>query len=123
MVDQISHISGPSLSTGSVPLPSVGARPPSGGGTTATGALPVASAHGITEAAVAQVNQHFQQTQSDFKLQVDPGSDRTVFQVIQKGTGQVLLQIPSPEVLGMSRRMREAEAKIRDAGTLVDKQG
>lgn len=74
-------------------------------------------------AAVAQVNQHLQQSQTDLKLQVDPSSGRTVFQIVQKGTGELVLQFPSAEVLGMSRRMREMEAQVRDSGTLMDKQG
>jgi uncharacterized FlaG/YvyC family protein len=72
---------------------------------------------------VAQVNQHLQQTQANLKLQVDPGSGRTVFQVIQEGTGLVLLQVPSAEVLGMSRRLREMQAQARSSGALVDQQG
>lgn len=78
---------------------------------------------GTEAVAVAQVNQHLQQSQTDLKLQVDPASGRTVFQIVQKGTGALVLQIPSAEVLGMSRRVREMEAQIRDSGTLVDQQG
>jgi uncharacterized FlaG/YvyC family protein len=75
------------------------------------------------DAAVAQVNQHLLQTQSDLKIQVDQGSGRTVFQVVQEGTGQVLYQMPSAEVLGMSRRVRELQAQSMNAGVLLDKQG
>ncbi len=117
MVDQIASVGG-------APMPSVSLRSAgSSGGNIAPVPVPGASAPGATDAAVAQVNQHFQATQSDFKLQVDPGSDRTVFQLIQKGTGQVLMQIPSAEVLGMSRRIREMEAQTMGSGTLLDKQG
>ena len=72
---------------------------------------------------MAQVNQHLQQAQSGLTLQVDPGSGRTVFRVIQQDTGEVVLQVPSPEVLGMSRRVRELQAKTRTSGALVDRQG
>jgi len=75
-----------------------------------------------TEAA-AQVNQHLQQAQPELKLQVDAGSGRTVYQVIQQGTGEVVLQIPSEEVLGMSRRLRELEGQGQPSGALVDKEG
>jgi flagellar protein FlaG len=94
--------------------------------TTATRSAPAqaatsqAQSSGSQEAAVAQVNQHLQQSQTDLKLQMDPSSGRAVFQVIQKGTGDVVLQIPSEEVLGMSRRIREAQAKA--PGALVDKE-
>ncbi|WLT33550.1 flagellar protein FlaG [Geothrix sp. PMB-07] len=73
-----------------------------------------------TASAVAHINQHLGQAQSDLKMHMDPASGRPVYQVIQQGTGQVLLQVPSAEVLGMSRRMRDLEGQ---AGGLVDKQG
>jgi len=72
---------------------------------------------------VAQVNQHLQQAQTDLKLQFDSASGRTVFQVVQQGTGEVVLQVPSEEVLGMSRRVREMEGQAGASGALVDKEG
>jgi len=78
---------------------------------------------GSQEAAVAQVNQHLAQANTDLKLSVDNGSGRTVYQLIQQGTGQVLLQVPSAEVLGMSRRVRDLEDKAMTSGGLVDRQG
>ena len=124
MVDQITQASGISLLAGNGSLPSVGPRPAA---SPVIGAPPTQPATAVspssTTTAAAQVNQHLQQTQSDLKLQVDPSTDRMIFQVIQKGTGQVLLQIPSEEVLGMSRRVQELESQMRDSGALVDKQG
>ena len=78
---------------------------------------------GSPAAAAAQVNQHLQQAQPALKLQVDAGSGRTVYQVVQQGTGEVVLQIPSEEVLGMSRRLRELENQGQASGTLVDQEG
>ena len=75
---------------------------------------------GSPEAAVAQVNQHLEQAQTDLKMQVDADSGRTVFRVVQQGTGEVVLQVPSEEVLGMSRRVREMEGQT---GALVDQKG
>ncbi len=83
---------------------------------------PIQEAGSTAEAAV-QVGQHLQQARPELRLQVDGGSGRTVFQVVQQGTGQVLMQVPSEEVLGMSRRLREAEGLPGTPGTLVDKQG
>lgn len=77
---------------------------------------------GSQAAAVAQVNEHLQQTQTDLKLQVDAGSGRTVFRIVQQGTGEVVLQVPSAEVLGMSRRMRDLEGQAGASGALVDKE-
>jgi len=76
---------------------------------------------GSNTAAVAQVNQHLQQSQTDLKLEVDSASGHTVFQVIQQGTGQVVLQVPSAEVLGMSRRIRDMAGQD-GSGALVDKE-
>ncbi len=76
---------------------------------------------GSETAAVAQVNQHLQKSQTDLKLQVDSASGRTVFQVVQQGTGTVVLQVPSAEVLGMSRRIRDM-AGAEASGALVDQE-
>jgi flagellar protein FlaG len=128
MVDQISLVgsSFPVLGSGA---PQVAAPRPAPGGTSTAGAAPAQagaaqdSGPGAHDAAVAQVNQHLQQGQSDLRLQVDPDSGRTIFQIVQEGTGQVLLQVPSAEILGMSRRLQELEAQTRGSGALVDKQG
>lgn len=109
----------------------VGSAPvPSGGAASAPVVVrsipaPVRAVQGAysQEVAVAQVNQHLQLSQTDLKLQVDAGSGHTVFQVVQQGTGQVVLQVPSPEVLGMSRRLREMEGQTGASGALVDKEG
>jgi flagellar protein FlaG len=111
-------------SVGSAPFPSGGASTPVAvrSAPAPASAVEVQGA-GSQEVAVAQVNQHLQQSQTDLKLQVDAGSGRTVFQVVQQGTGQVVMQIPSEEVLGMSRRIREMEAQTGTSGALVDKEG
>jgi flagellar protein FlaG len=109
--------SAPVLSAGLSPAP-VAARPAPSRIQSAPAPSP-----GSQDAAVAQVNQHLQQTQTELKLQVDAGSGRTVFQVVQQGTGEVVLQVPSAEVLGMSRRMRDMEGQMGASGALVDKEG
>ncbi len=83
----------------------------------------VAPHSGKTSEAVALVGQRLEQARPELKLHVDSGSGRTVFQVVQQGTGQVVMQVPSEEILGMSRRLREAEGLPVTSGTLVDKQG
>ena len=115
MVTQISPAGGLTLPLGGVPQPAA-ARP-------APASNPGAKVAGSLDVAVAQVNQHLQQTDTQMKLQVDSGSGRTVFQIIQQGTGAVVLQVPSAEVLGMSRRIRELEGQSRASGALVDKEG
>ncbi len=126
MVDQITSLSGTPMLAVSAALQTTSSRSASGPAAVAP-SLPQAQASapssGSQDAAVAQVNQHLQQSQSDLKIQVDRGSGRAVFQVVQEGTGQVLFQVPSAEVLGMSRRVRELQAQSMNAGVLVDKQG
>jgi uncharacterized FlaG/YvyC family protein len=107
---------------GSLPILAVGTSPVPVATRSAPAQVAAVQAQtaGSQDAAVAQVNQHLQQAQTDLKLQVDPSSGRAVFQIVQQGTGDVVLQIPSAEVLGMSRRIREAQAKA--PGALVDKE-
>ncbi len=110
-------VSSPALSAVPSPKPIAVARP------AVVNQGSALSHQGATGAAVAQVNQHLQQAQPELKLQVDAGSGRTVFQVIQQGTGQVVMQVPSEEVLGMSRRLRELEGQAGASGALVDREG
>ncbi len=126
MVDQITSLSGTPMLAVSASLQATSSRStsaPSMMAPSAPQAEASAPSPGSQDAAVAQVNQHLQQTQADLKIQVDRGSGRAVFQVVQEGTGQVLFQVPSAEVLGMSRRVRELQAESLNAGVLVDKQG
>ena len=110
---------------GSLPFLSAGASPRPVASPPASTRSPGAQTLGLgnQDAAVAQVNQHLQQTQTELRLQVDSGSGRTVFQIVQQGSGEVVLQVPSEEVLGMSRRVRALEGQTGASGTLVDKEG
>lgn len=91
------------------------------GGTAETGEREVGS-HS-PEIAAGQLNSHLQQTSSEVRVQVDQGSGRTTFRVVNHKTGEVLLQVPSEEILAMARRVREMEQHLGSAGTLVDKEG
>jgi FlaG protein len=118
MTNQITTVgSAPILLAGATPAP-VAARL----ALARTSGAPVPRT-GSPEVAMAQVNQHLQQAEPQLKLQVDAGSGRTVYQVVQQGTGEVVLQVPSAEVLGMSRRVRELEAQGGASGALVDQEG
>ncbi len=123
MVDQVTFVSGGAMLSSGAPQP-VASRPAPVGTTSSQATSQAPAAGSISqEAAVAQVNQHLAQGQTDLKLMVDRDSGRTVFQVIQQGTGQVLFQVPSAEVLGMSRRVRELQNLAVKSGGLVDQQG
>jgi uncharacterized FlaG/YvyC family protein len=110
---------------GSLPILSViGASPTSGTARPAAAQTAPTQAQqaGGEDAAVAQVNQYLQATKTDLKVQVDASSGDTVFQIVQHGTGEVVLQVPSAEVLRMSRRIRAMEAQAGASGALVDQQ-
>jgi hypothetical protein len=111
--------------TGNAPLPSAGSVAAPIAVRSAPAQLQAGPALGSKgqDAAVAQVNQHLQQAQTELTLQVDAGSGRTVFRVIQQGTGELVLQVPSAEVLGMSRRIRNMAGQTGASGALVDKEG
>ena len=117
MVTQINPTSGSLVPSAATSPKSVTIAQPA---STRAGSVPAQQA-GSETTAVAQINQHLQQSQPDLKLQVDAASGRTVFQVVQQGTGQVLLQVPSAEVLGMSRRIRDMAGQDA-SGALVDKE-
>ena len=108
--------------TGSAPVVAGGPAPRTAAARPAPvkGAPVQATGSGSTQEAAAQVGQRLEQARPELKLQVDAGSGRTVFRVVQQGTGQVIMQVPSEEILSMSRRLREAEGQ---PGTLVDREG
>lgn len=120
MVNQVTSIGGaPLASAGPAPAPApVRSAPVRISGNDGPAPRPVDQ-----DAAVAQVNHHLQQAQTELKLEVDAGSGRTVFQLVQHGTGELVMQVPSAEILGMSRRMRELEGQGGGSGALVDKEG
>ena len=57
--------------------------------------------------AVAQLNQHIQQIQRDLHFSVDDTSGRTVVQVVNSETEEIVRQIPSEEVLRILRNLQE----------------
>lgn len=77
-----------------------------------------------TEAAMETLNSHLQQTGTELKFKVDRASGRTLFQIVSESSGEVLLQVPSDELLAMARKLREfAEQMGASAGVLLDKEG
>ena len=57
--------------------------------------------------AVAQLNQHIQQIQRDLLFSVDDSSGRTIVQVVNSETDEVVRQIPSEDVLRILRNIQE----------------
>jgi uncharacterized FlaG/YvyC family protein len=72
--------------------------------------------------ASSQVNQYLQQAHSDLTMKVDKDTGRTVFTIVRP-SGEVVLQVPSAEVLNMARKLAELTRRKSSSGALVDKQG
>jgi flagellar protein FlaG len=60
---------------------------------------------------------------SQLQFQVDKETGRTIYKVVSKDNGQVLLQVPSEEVLAMARNLRSMEQQQGVSGVLLDKKG
>lgn len=132
MVNQVSPMG--SLATGppvallaaSAPRPApeptrtakVASSPPQG-----TGSQPPPVTAHTSELAMEQVNSHLQQAGSELKFRVDQDTGRTVFKVINPNTGEVLLQVPSEELLALARNLRRFQEQMGASGVLVDKEG
>ena len=84
---------------------------------------PAAKAATSPETAAAQLNSHLQQTATELKFQEDKDTGRTTFKIVNKSTGEVLLQVPSEEVLAMARNLQALDTNMGASGILVDKKG
>jgi uncharacterized FlaG/YvyC family protein len=74
------------------------------------------------EDASKQVNQYLQKSNSDLTMKVDKATGRTVFTIVRP-SGEVLLQVPSAEVLAMARKLNELTKQKGASGVLVDQEG
>ncbi|OGQ57703.1 MAG: hypothetical protein A3J24_04700 [Deltaproteobacteria bacterium RIFCSPLOWO2_02_FULL_53_8] len=75
------------------------------------------------DTAVKEVREHLMQSGSKLEIQYDKASGRNVFKIVDSGTGGVVLQIPSEEILAMARKLRETANAQDPSGVLVDKEG
>jgi len=87
------------------------------------GAEPAPVSTKASQAAMEQLNGHLQESGSELQFQVDKATGRTVYKVVNPDNGQVLLQIPSDEILALARNVRAMEKRMGAAGVLVDKEG
>lgn len=62
--------------------------------------------------AVAEMNQHFQNVQRNIHFSVDDDTGTTVVKVIESDTEEVIRQIPSEEVLTLSKYIEESAGRI-----------
>ena len=73
--------------------------------------------------AVDQVNSHLKQANSELRMQVDTATGRTIYQVVDPTTGQVVLQVPSAQVLAMAHSLQTLDKQMGASGVLLDKKG
>ena len=65
---------------------------------------------------IEKLNDYLRQNSRNLQFRYDDSSGRTVITVIDAGTGDVVRQIPSEELLAMAARMRMAA----QTGSLID---
>jgi flagellar protein FlaG len=63
-------------------------------------------------AAVAQLNESVQQIQRDLLFSVDDSSGRTIVRVVNSETDEVVRQMPTEEVLRISRNLKDQVGDI-----------
>jgi flagellar protein FlaG len=80
-----------------------------------------ASATSFAEA-VEQLQDYFQPQQT-VSLNVDKSSGESIVKIVDAKTKQLILQIPSKEVLAMAQKLREQGSPQDSPGILVDQQG
>jgi flagellar protein FlaG len=72
--------------------------------------------------AVEQLQDYFQPQQT-VSLSVDKSSGESIVKIVDAQTKQLILQIPSKEVLAMAQKLREQGSPQDSPGILVDQQG
>lgn len=75
------------------------------------------------ESAVAEISEFLQAQNRQLAFSVDEGSQRSVVKVTDSASGEVIRQIPSEEVLELSKRIRDLQSDVGAAvGVLFNKQ-
>jgi len=77
----------------------------------------------VPSSAVEQLNSYLQRSGTDLKFKVDQATGRTVFKIVSQNNGEVLLQVPSEEMLSMARKLRELTEQMDASGVLLDREG
>jgi len=57
------------------------------------------------------------------QVQVDTETGKTIYKVVDPTTGQVVLQVPSAQVLAMAHALQSMDSKTGSSGVLVDQKG
>ena len=75
------------------------------------------------ENALVEISEFVQNNNRHLNFSVDEGSQKNVVKVTDSGTGEVIRQIPSEEVLRLSERLRDLQLDVGKAvGVLFNKQ-
>ncbi len=72
------------------------------------------------EKVVSQLNAYIQNTQRDMNFSVDEVTGRVVVKVIDSATEEVIRQIPSEEMLAISRHLLESLESEQPKGFLIE---
>jgi flagellar protein FlaG len=75
------------------------------------------------DAAAQEVQNYLKNLPTELQFQVDKATGVFYFKVIDPATHEVIRQIPSEEVLGMARKLRELANPKGASGVLMDKEG
>ena len=75
------------------------------------------------EQAAKAVQDYLQNLPTDIKFVVDRDTGRQFFQIINPDTKEVILQVPSEEILAMSRHLRALSDSKNTPGILISKEG
>ena len=78
---------------------------------------------GSPDQAVQQINNHLRQSSTQLQVQVDSETGKTIYKVVDPTTGQVVLQVPSAQVLAMAHALQAMDSKTSPSGVLVDQKG
>jgi len=82
-----------------------------------------ATAKESPESAAKDVQNYFEQLPVDIKYAVDKETGTVYFKIIDPATQKVIRQIPSEEIMAMSRKLRELSNAQDASGVLMDKEG
>jgi flagellar protein FlaG len=78
------------------------------------------STNQITEDVVNELNEAILGVRRELKFSIDDGSGRAVVQVLDSETGETIRQLPSDEVLAVSRHIREVLESSQSGGSSAE---
>ena len=108
-----------------------GAAVPAGSGPRTDAKAPPAATKGASAdkpssqqlAAAAKELQNYFEPSQKVTLQVDQASGESYVKIVNAKSQQLVLQLPSADVLAMAQKLRESASAQADSGVLVDQQG